>query len=66
MGLPHPCNNGAERKMGLTKRGINATARPGEVRPRDPRPDLDPSELGYVVLVQVLLFIISLALMLRS
>ena len=52
--------------MGLTKRGIDATVRPVEGRPRDPGQDLDPTELGYVVLIQVLLFLISLALMLRS
>ena len=52
--------------MGLTKRGIDATPRPREGRPIDPRHDLDPTELGYVVLIQVLLFLVSLALMLRS
>jgi hypothetical protein len=52
--------------MGLTKRGIDATARPIEGRARDPGHDLDPTELSYVVLIQALLFLISLALMLRS
>ncbi len=66
MGFPQPCNIGAETTMGLTKRGIDATERPMEGGARDPRHDLDPSELGYVVLIQVLLFLISLALMLRS
>ncbi len=66
MGFSHTCNIGAETTMGLTKRGIEATARPRERGPRDPRHDLDPTELGYVVLIQVLLFLISLALMFRS
>ncbi len=66
MGFPHTCNIGAETTMGLTKRGINATTRPIEGRPRDTKHDLDPTELGYVVLIQVLLFLISLALMFRS
>ncbi len=66
MGFPHTCNIGAETTMGLTKRGIEATPRPRERGPRDPRNDLDPTELGYVVLIQVLLFLISLALMFRS
>ena len=52
--------------MGLTKRGIEATPRPRERGARGPRNDLDPTELGYVVLIQVLLFLISLALMFRS
>ena len=52
--------------MGLTKRGIDTTSRAREWRPRDSRRDLDPNELGYVVLVQVLLFLTSLGLMLRS
>ncbi len=66
MGFPHTCNIGAETTMGLTKRGIDATPRPREGRPIGPRHDLDPTELGYVVLIQVLLFLVSLALMLRS
>ncbi len=52
--------------MGLTKKGIDATVRPMEGEPRGSRRDLDPNELGYVVLIQVLLFLISLGLMLRS
>ncbi len=52
--------------MGLTKRGINATARPREGRAVDNGNDLDPTELSYVLLIQVLLFLVSLALMLRS
>ena len=52
--------------MGLTKKGIDATARAGKRGPRDPGHHLDPTELGYVVLIQALLFLISLALMLRS
>ena len=52
--------------MGLTKKGIDATAKPRERGPRSPGHDLDPSELGYVVLIQALLFLISLGLMLRS
>ena len=66
MGFLHTCNIGAETTMGLTKRGIDATSRAREWRPRDSRRDLDPNELGYVVLVQVLLFLISLGLMFRS
>ncbi len=66
MGFPHTCNIGAETTMGLTKRGIDATARPRRGRPRNRGHDLDPSELSYVVLIQVLLFLISLGLMLRS
>jgi hypothetical protein len=52
--------------MGLTKKGIDATVRPVEGGPRGSRNDLDSNELGYVVLIQVLLFLISLGLMLRS
>ena len=51
--------------MGLTKRGIDAKAKPRERGLRTPRRELDPSELGYVVLIQALLFLISLGLMLR-
>lgn len=66
MGFPHTCNIGAGTTMGLTKKGIDATARAGKRGPRDPGHHLDPTELGYVVLIQALLFLISLALMLRS
>jgi hypothetical protein len=66
MGFPHTCNVGAGTTMGLTKKGIDATAKPVEGGRRDPRSDLDPNELGYVVLIQLLLFLISLGLMLRS
>jgi hypothetical protein len=66
MGFPYMCNIGADETMGLTKKGINATARIREGGARGPRNELDPSELGYVVLIQVLLFLISLGLMLRS
>jgi len=66
MGFPHTCNIGAETTMGLTKRGINATVKTRESGPRKRGHDLDPSELSYVVLIQVLLFLISLGLMLRS
>jgi len=51
--------------MGLTKRGIDATVKPRERGPRNSGRELDPSELGYVVLIQALLFLISLGLMLR-
>lgn len=66
MGFPHTCNIGAETTMGLTKRGIDATVKPRERGPRNSGRELDPSELGYVVLIQALLFLISLGLMLRS
>ena len=65
MGFPHTCNIVAETTMGLTKRGIDAKAKPRERGLRTPRRELDPSELGYVVLIQALLFLISLGLMLR-
>jgi hypothetical protein len=50
MGFPHTCNNGAGTTMELTKKGINASSVTRE---------------GYVVLIQVFLFLISLVMMVR-
>jgi hypothetical protein len=51
--------------MGLTKKGIKASSVTREGANENRKGDLAPSELGYVVLIQALLFLISIALMLR-
>jgi len=51
--------------MGLSKKMIKIPAATRRTASGNPNEDIDPSELGYVVFVQVLLFLISLVLMMR-
>jgi hypothetical protein len=51
--------------MGLSKKGINASTATREGTLENRKGDLTPSELGYVVLIQAILFLVSLVLMLR-
>jgi hypothetical protein len=51
--------------MELTKKGINASSVTREEAYESQKNDLDSSELGYVVLIQVFLFLISLVMMVR-
>jgi hypothetical protein len=51
--------------MGLTKKGTNASEVTQERASEYQKGDLDSSDMSYVVLIQGLLFLISLFLMLR-